>query len=62
MRCAENLFEGEGDELANEAVNAWLLSEGHRKNMLDSTFSDAGVGVALKRDKTLVIVQEFIFK
>jgi uncharacterized protein YkwD len=62
MRCAENLYEGDSDELANEAVKTWLLSEGHRKNIMDSMFSDAGVGVAVKRDRTLVIVQEFIFK
>lgn len=61
MRCAENLYEGDSHDLAKAAVNAWLHSEGHRKNMLDSMFSDAGVGVAVKRDKTIVIVQEFIF-
>jgi uncharacterized protein YkwD len=62
MRCAENLYEGDAGNLANEAVRAWLKSEGHRKNMLDSMFSDAGVGIAIKRDKTIVIVQEYIFK
>jgi uncharacterized protein YkwD len=61
MRCAENLYEGESRDLAREAVRAWLLSDGHRKNMLDSMFSDAGVGVAVKRDKKIVIVQEYIF-
>ncbi len=62
MRCAENLYEGDNHELAKEAVKAWLLSDGHRKNMLDSMFSDAGVGVAVRRDNTIVIVQEYIFK
>jgi uncharacterized protein YkwD len=62
MRCAENLYEGEAGNLANEAVRAWLKSEGHRKNMLDSLFSDTGVGIAIKRDKTIVIVQEYIFR
>ena len=62
MRCAENLYEGDNHELAKEAVKAWLLSEGHRRNMLDSMFSDAGVGIAFKKDKTVVIVQEYIFK
>jgi uncharacterized protein YkwD len=61
MRCAENLYEGDSPDLAKEAVNAWLHSEGHRKNMLDSMFSDAGVGVAVRRDKTIVIVQEYIY-
>ena len=61
MRCAENLYEGDNRDLAKEAVRSWLQSEGHRKNILDSMFSDSGVGIAIKADKTVVIVQEYIF-
>ncbi len=62
MRCAENLYEGNSGDLPEEAVKSWLQSPGHRKNMLDSMFSDSGVGVAVRRDKSIVVVQEYIYQ
>ena len=62
MRCAENLYEGNSRDLPEEAVRAWLLSSGHRKNMLDSMFSETGVGIAVRRDKSIVVVQEYIYR
>ncbi len=62
LRCAENIYEGNSRDLAGDAVKAWLQSSGHRKNMLDSMFSEDGVGVAVRRDRTIVIVQEYIFQ
>jgi len=60
-RCAENLYAENGNaNPADEAVKAWLQSPGHRKNMLDSLFSESGVGVAVRRDGTLFIVQEYL--
>lgn len=38
-----NIFEE--DELAKYAVQGWMNSPGHRENMLDSRWSQAGVGV-----------------
>jgi uncharacterized protein YkwD len=61
-RCAENLYEGNRGDLPKEAVKAWLQSSGHRKNMLDSVFSETGIGAAVRPDMTIVIVQEFIFR
>ncbi len=62
-RCAENLYEERGiGEPAKNAVTAWLQSSGHRKNMLDSKLTETGVGTALQRDGTIVIVQEFVAK
>jgi uncharacterized protein YkwD len=63
IRCAENLYSEMGfNDPAKHAVQVWLDSPGHRKNMLDSMFSDTGVGAALQGDGTLLIVQVFILK
>ena len=63
MRCAENLYEqGGNNNPAQGAVKAWLNSPGHRKNMLDSMLTDSGVGVALQRNGTLVIVHELMWR
>lgn len=32
-------------ELAREAVDGWMNSEGHRRNILDSDYDEAGVGI-----------------
>jgi uncharacterized protein YkwD len=63
-RCAENLYEekGQWNNLAASAVKAWLGSPGHRRNMLDSTFSEAGVGAAVQKDGTVLIVQNFVWR
>jgi len=60
-RCAENLYEEKGVSMpAEQAVEAWLRSRNHRRNMLDSKLEETGVGVALRKDGALVIVQEFL--
>lgn len=61
-RCAENLYEEKGlrRDIAEEAVKAWLGSPGHRRNMLDSGFSEAGVGAAAQKDGTVYLVQNFV--
>ena len=62
IRCGENLYEGDSGNLARDAVKTWLESSGHRKNMLDSKFSETGVGIAVRKDKTIVVVQEYIYR
>ncbi len=60
-RCAENLYEQKGGgEYARQAVRAWLRSPTHRRNMLDAGLKQTGVGVTLRRDGTVIIVQEFM--
>lgn len=59
-RCGENLYEGNIGDPAVEAVRAWLKSPGHRKNMLDSGFNEAGVGAAVRGNGIIVIVQDLI--
>lgn len=34
------------DELAAEAAQGWMNSEGHRRNILDEDFDESGIGVA----------------
>ena len=59
-RCAENIYAGHAGGLAEEAVNAWRHSPGHCKIMLDSMLSETGVGIAVRKDGTIIVVQEFI--
>jgi uncharacterized protein YkwD len=60
-RCAENLYQENGFENpAEEAVQSWLKSPSHRKNMLDSGLAETGIGAAVGRDGTIYIVQIFI--
>ena len=61
-RCAENIYAGDAGGLAEEAVMAWRHSPGHCKVMLDSMLSETGVGIAVKQDGTIIVVQEFILK
>ena len=62
QRCAENLFAGNIAELADKAIAAWRRSPGHYRNMMDSMYSEAAVGLAVKRDGTIIVVQEFILR
>ena len=61
-RCAENIYAGDAAGLAEEAVTAWRRSPQHCKIMLDSMFSETGVGIAVRKDGTIIVVQEFIWK
>ncbi|MFA5070469.1 MAG: CAP domain-containing protein [Patescibacteria group bacterium] len=47
---------------AESTVSAWMASESHKKNILNSKFSEIGVGVIegdFKGAKTILVVQEF---
>jgi uncharacterized protein YkwD len=61
-RCAENIYAGDIGGLVEEAITAWRLSPGHCKVMLDSMLSETGVGIAVRQDGTIIVVQEFILK
>ena len=61
-RCAENMYEGNIGDPAREAVRSWLKSAEHRKNMLNSKFNEAGVGVGVRQNGMIVIVQEYILQ
>jgi uncharacterized protein YkwD len=46
-------------KIAQEIVNDWMSSPGHRENLLDPDFTHLGVGVSI-RHHTLRATQEFV--
>ncbi len=60
-RYAENIFGCEGvsaAEVPRRAVEEWMQSPGHRRNILDPTFTHTGLGV-VERNGEMVITQVF---
>ncbi len=49
-----------GQRSPQEVMNAWMNSEGHRKNILNSSFTKLGVGVAKTSNGTLYWTQMFV--
>ncbi len=47
------------DEIAENAVNGWMNSPGHRKNILTSTYDKEGIGIAIGSDGKVLITQNF---
>jgi uncharacterized protein YkwD len=59
----ENLFYCEGyDDPASVAVEGWLRSDSHRKNMLQKDWKTSGVGAAIARDGRVFVTQIFMRK
>jgi uncharacterized protein YkwD len=46
-------------QVANEIVDDWMSSPGHRENILDPRFTHLGVGVSA-RNHTIRATQEFV--
>jgi len=46
-------------EIASSTVNGWMNSQGHRENVLKSTYDKEGIGVAISNDYTVYITQDF---
>jgi hypothetical protein len=60
MYAGENL--ARGFTTANDVVNAWMASPGHRENMLSKNYSDIGFSIRsgmLSGDDTVLVVEEF---
>jgi len=57
--AGENIAKGQ--KTAEAVVNAWMNSEGHRKNILNKNFTDMGLGY-LKSGSTTYWTQMFIQK
>ncbi len=57
MYAGENLAQNSS---ADKAFNAWMNSEGHRKNILNPNFTELGVGIAPKGDGSFIYTQMFI--
>jgi len=47
------------DEIAISTVVGWMNSPGHRQNILDSSYSKEGIGVAISTDNKVLITQDF---
>jgi uncharacterized protein YkwD len=59
--CAENLFEESGyADPVKAAVDGWMRSPGHRRNILDKRMTETGVGAALRGADDVFITQEFL--
>ena len=56
--AAENIAYGQ--RTAQEVVNAWMNSPGHRANILSRSYTHTGVGVAKKSNGTLYWTQMFM--
>lgn len=56
--AAENIAYGQRS--AQEVMNSWMNSPGHRANILSGSVSQIGVGVAKKSNGTLYFTQIFI--
>jgi uncharacterized protein YkwD len=48
-----------GYSSAQDVVNAWISSPAHRANILDPTFTDTGINVAVDSSGRLFFTQEF---
>ncbi len=49
-----------GNETVEGAFEAWMSSDGHKKNILNSNFNYIGIGVASSKTYGKVLVQQFI--
>ena len=47
------------EEIASGAVESWMNSEGHRENILDSSYDRTGMGVAIADDGKVYFTQKF---
>jgi len=58
--CGENICMGSFFDPARSAVNSWMGSPGHRRNILNRTFTHTGIGAAMGRDGNIYFTQDFI--
>ena len=49
----------DSDSIAREAVEAWLKSPAHRKNLLSPMYTRQGIGVSIGSNGTIFITQNF---
>jgi uncharacterized protein YkwD len=61
-KLAENVAENQGwQDPVSKAVEGWLRSAGHRRNIMDAELTRTGVGIALDRDSgTYYFTQLFL--
>lgn len=47
------------DEIAEEVVEGWMDSPGHRRNVLEKTYEKQGIGIAIASDDKVYVTQIF---
>ncbi len=67
MRQFDNVFKSAGENIAGNktvegAFKAWMSSENHKKNILNSGFKVTGIGVENSSTYGKILVQQFIGK
>ncbi|UCF67210.1 MAG: CAP domain-containing protein [Acidobacteriota bacterium] len=61
LKLSENIVRiSDDDDAIDRAVEAWLSSSGHRRNILDAAVTHTGVGVAIGDDGALYFTQLFV--
>lgn len=45
--------------VAKKAIDSWMKSEGHKKNILNPDYKETGIGIAISKDKKIKITQVF---
>ena len=65
MRQFNNAFNSAGENIAGNqtvegAFKAWMGSEGHKKNILNSNFNYTGIGIETSNTYGKIVVQQFI--
>lgn len=59
----ENIAYNKGFEHpADFAVERWMLSDGHRRNLLDARWKQSGIGLGITEDGTYYFTQIFLLK
>jgi len=59
----ENIAYNQGfDDPGGFAVSRWMLSPGHRANILNTKFTQSAIGVFIAPDGTVYLTQEFIVR
>ncbi|HEY2107401.1 MAG TPA: CAP domain-containing protein [Candidatus Binataceae bacterium] len=64
-KMGENIYEEDfpdPDRMPERAIQAWMGSPSHRKNMLSPLFEETGVGIARAADGSTYVTQDFIRK
>lgn len=57
----ENIAYNQGfDDPGGFAVERWMLSSGHRANILNDQFQQSAIGVFVSPDGTVFFTQEFV--
>jgi uncharacterized protein YkwD len=60
IRGAQIVYEWNNEEkIAATSVSGWMGSPGHRGNILNSKYTETGIGIATSSDMKVYITQEF---